>query len=216
MFIYSRMRDTGVVRACDPSKTRRGLLPSNLSRDLPPAVAPPPDDERENRAGRRCQIRITRSAVWHSTRAGPRGHAYRLGVCAPAHAPVPLASCVSASLASRVSRLALARLVNERKDGREASPAAPEPLPRGAPPRGVGQDEPRRRRRALLRSAEMHTRRPRDRLGAHRPPFPPSGTSSRPASPTSLPHPSSPVNAEPSPPEIAHFRPTPRSPRAGS
>ena len=29
-------------------------------------------------------------------------------------------------------------------------------------------------------------------------------------------HLSSPVNAEPSPPEIAHFRPTPRSPRAGS
>ena len=47
-------------------------------------------------------------------------------------------------------------------------------------------------------------------------PFPPSGASSRPASPTSLLHLSSPVNAEPSPPEIAHFRPTPRSPRAGS
>ena len=115
-----------------------------------------------------------------------------------------------------VSRLALARLVNERKDGREASPAAPEPLPRGAPPRGVGQGELRRRRRAILRSAETHTRRPRDRLGAHRPPFPPSGASSRLASPTSLLHLSSPVNAEPSPPEIAHFRPTPRSPRAGS
>ena len=212
-----------VVRTCDRSKTRRNSRahsrPSTF-RQLPTSRSAL-DDFLSRGWLAWSQIRITRVAVWHSTRARPRGHAYRLGVCALACAPVPLASFVSSSFAFRVSPLALARSVNERKDVREASPSAPEPLPRGAHPRGVGQDGTRGRRRALLRLAETYPRRPRDRLGAHRPPpSPPALPSERhlelPRVARISPPPPTPATVEPSPPDAAHLRPSPRSPRAVS